>query len=194
MSKLRDAILAAAVAELEARIAWDEPPALYFIYLNDGSPRFSELLLPDEIWEADRPPQVLARMAASAGRHSDFLRPHVPPSLIGVAFRFEGWQVVVERDASEEAIARADLDARRHQIHQRPDRVEVRCIEAVDRAGTVYSAMFRRDGAKDLHTSEKTTGTVPQALDSLLMSLLGVTLPGRPSDDDAWRAFRKGRG
>ena len=73
-------------------------------------------------------------------------------------------------------------------LDSHPDRVESRCMYAVDRAGTTYSAMLvRGDGEVKRSVSYRKpgrpdfSGIIPNALDRLVTSLLGVDLPARAS-------------
>ncbi len=184
MGRLHDLIADALAAELLARTDWDEPPALCFLYVEAGRPRISALLLPDEMWSADRPPAVLARFAAISTSHSSLLASVAPEGLHGAAFRCEAWEI----DAGKPGTARrseALADSMAHRIEQRPDAKEIRSIYAVDRAGITYAAVQRR-GEDDVRRSiaypgagSGFSGTIPCALDQIVTAVLGVAMPGR---------------
>jgi hypothetical protein len=133
------------------------------------------------------PPRVLARLADGAGELSGLLSPVAPEGLHGAAFRCEAWAVTGGRPGSKrEREVTAASKARRLHVH--PDRVESRCMYAVDRAGNTYAAMqargeaevrqsvsYRKPGRPDFD------GIIPDALDRLVMAVLGVDLPSRAS-------------
>lgn len=185
MGRAADLIMDTLVSEVKSRTGWDEPPALFFLYLEGGRCRVSALPLPDEVWALDAPPRVLARLADGAGEFSGLLSSVAPEGLHGAAFRCEAWAVTGGKPGSErEREVTAASHAR--QLHVHPDRVEFRCMYAVDRAGTTYSAMqargewavkrsvsYRKPGFPEV------SGIIPNALDRLVTATLGVELPGR---------------
>jgi hypothetical protein len=187
MGRVADLIMDTLVAEVKSRTEWDEPPALFFLYLEGGRCRASALPVPDEIWAMDAPPRVLAGLADGAGEFSGLLSAVAPEGLHGAAFRCEAWAVTGGKPGSgSDRELRAASRARRLHVH--PDRVESRCMYGVDRAGTTYSAMlargealvrrqvsYRKPGRPDF------SGIIPNALDRLVMALLGVDLPVRAS-------------
>lgn len=76
-----------------------------------------------------------------------------------------------------------DGNARR--VHERPDRVEVRQIWAVDRARTTYMASQER-GSGEVRTDIRRpaagmdhVGDIFTGLDGIVSAFLGVTMPGR---------------
>ena len=183
-ARLPDQITGVLAREIAARKEWDEPPCLYFLYVEGGTPRLSPLGLPTEVWETDRPPQVIMGMAVAAGNLAAVLRQAVPPGLYGMAFRHEAWTVAAIPGTAEAAgVERA---ARQHRLHEHPARIEVRGIWAVDRAGITYMAEQRRGEPavrRDVSYPEPGqgySGTIPEALDLLVTAFLGVTPPARP--------------
>jgi hypothetical protein len=187
MGRVADRIMDTLVAEVKSRTDWDEPPALYFLYLEGGESRASALPLPDVIWTMDAPPRVLSRLADGAGEFSGLLSSVAPEGLHGAAFRCEAWVVEAGKPGTERySEATAASMARRLDTH--PDRVESRCMYGVDRAGTTYSATqargqdevrqsvsYRKPGRPDF------SGIIPNALDRLVMAVLEVDLPSRAS-------------
>lgn len=185
MGRVADAVMDTLAAEVKGCTGGDEPPALFFLYLEGGECRASALPLPDEIWAMDAPPRVLARLADGSGEFSGFLQAAAPEGLHGAAFRCEAWAV----DAGKPGTGRrseVSAAAMSRRLHVHPDRVESRCMYAVDRAGTTYSAMLARgcDEVKRSVSYRKPgrpdfAGIIPSALDRLVTSLLGVNLPAR---------------
>lgn len=184
MSRIHDRIGDALAADLSARTAWDEAPALLFLYLGDSAPVLRKLDLPDAIWATDRPPYVLARIAAQAEQFTGLLAALAPEGMHGAALRCETWMASGGEPGTEQR-SEVMADAMAHKIRLRPDRVECRSIWAVDRAGVTYSAVIRRGEAR-VHRSisypdaaDQLRGTIPAALDRLVSGLTGVTLPAR---------------
>lgn len=77
-------------------------------------------------------------------------------------------------------------DAGNRRLYAHPDRVEVRSIWAVDRAGISYDATVERGAGEVRRTARwpkpgslAVTGAVPDALDRLVTTLLGVQMPAR---------------
>jgi hypothetical protein len=185
MGRVADQVLAALAAEVGSRTEWDEPPALYFLYLDGGKARISQASVPEFLWSADAPPRVLARIADSLGEFSGLLSAVAPEGLHGAAFRCEAWVVDAGKPGTERrSEVSAEAMAKRLDVH--PDRVESRCMYAVDRAGATYSVTqakgdpevkrsvsYRKPGSPDF------TGIIPNALDRLVTALLGVEMPAR---------------
>jgi hypothetical protein len=130
---------------------------------------------------------VLARLAEGAGEFSGLLSAVAPEGLHGAAFRCEAWMVQGGKPGSkrEREVAAA---SRARTLDTHPDRVEARCMYAVDRAGNTYSATLARGEAlvkrsvayrKAGHADF--AGIIPDALDRLVTALLGVELPARAS-------------
>jgi hypothetical protein len=194
MGTLHDAILAACEAELRARDAWDEPPALYFLHLKRGEPVLHQLqAIPDYIWAWDRPAETLTRIADHAQHYARLLTAAAPDNLHGVGFRSEAWQLTTERDASAAERRRNHEDSTEHRIHARPDRVEIRTMSAVDRAGITYMAAQRRDDGEVTSVvlpkrigESRAQGSVPGALDKLVTAFLGVQLGRRETEVPSW--------
>jgi hypothetical protein len=187
MGRVADRVMGALVAEVEGRAGWDEAPALYFLYLKAGECHARQVPVPDAIWGIDAPPRVLARLADGAGEFSGLLRSAAPEGLHGAAFRCEAWAVAGGKPGTDrEREVTAASRARRLHVH--PDRVESRCMYAVDRAGITYSAMQARGEAEVQRSVSYPrpgradfAGIIPEALDRLVMSLLGVELAARPA-------------
>lgn len=178
-------VLDALEAEVRSRTQWDEAPGLYFMYLEGGKACVSQVPVPDFMWESDAPPRVLARMAACLGDFTGLLQAAAPEGLHGAAFRFEGWAVDAGMPGTER---RSEVSAASmaRQLHVHPDRVETRCMYAVDRGGSTYSAVLAR-GETEARRSVSyrkpgvpgVTGIIPESLDKLVTALLGVELGTR---------------
>jgi hypothetical protein len=186
MGKLHDAIGAMLCGELDARTEWDEPPQLYRLHVSSGVPRLVPVRIPLPMWEMARPPEVLAFIADGMADHG--LRNH-EADLHGMAFRHEGWLVEVEEPATlgRAEVRRTHEMALDHTLNTHPDRIEVRMLYAVDRAGITYATEVRRgaDHARCLVVYPSTdpevvpTGSVLDALDSMVQTLTSVELAPR---------------
>lgn len=182
MGRVQDRIAGALAAEVEGRTEWDEPPRLYFLYLEGGEPRLRDLEFPDEWWAADRPPVVLDAVSRCWGEYGDLLARAAPGSLHGAAFRSETWRVATSPPGSP-GYAEAERLARAHRLREHPDKVEERTIWAVDRAGITYGAVLER-GASQARGQvsypgpgrKGITGTIPEALERIVAAVLGVTI------------------
>ncbi len=184
MGRIPEAIADALVAEIKSRTEWDEAPALYTFYVESGRCRLAQIPLPEMVWSLAAPPAVLASFADAGLDEAVTLQAVAPPGLYGAAFRCEAWEVDGGKPGTEQRRqALADSKARR--LNTRPDRVEVRSIYGVDRAGVTYSAVQRRGetGVRRSIAYPKPghgfAGTIPNALDRLVTSFLGVSMPAR---------------
>ncbi len=185
MGRVADLVMDALAAEVESRTGWDEPPALFFLYLEGGRCRASQLDLPEAYWDAAPPAQVLRALAEGMGEFSGLLQSVAPEGLHGAALRCEMWEVDAGRPGSAR-FAGARAAARARELSRHPDRVEVRSMWAVDRAGISYDATLAR-GASEARRSASYpkpgvpgyVGVIPEALDRLVTALLGVSLPAR---------------
>lgn len=182
MSSVTDRIAGALTAEVGRR-GWDEPPALYFLYLEGGQPRLSQILVPLRMWALDRPPQVLERLSRATGKWAPLLQATAPEGLHGAAFYCETWAVDQAPPGTAER-SEVEADAWAHRLYLRDDRVEARSMWAVDRAGILYNALLRRDvdtvPLMSMHhpgpDGRPAVGTVPEALGRIVSSILGVGL------------------
>jgi hypothetical protein len=191
VASVHDGIVAAMAEQLERRRHWDEPPALYWLHLERGRPKLRQVGIPDLMWSLDRPPAVLGRIAVTmaAGRYRSPW-----PDLFGMAVRHEGWKVEVDPDAPDaKAVSRrVAAQSREHVLHTRPDRIEARMFYAVDRAGWTYQAEQKRGQLRAERmavppASDPTiTGAVVDALDLMVATMLGVTLPERVEPPAEW--------
>jgi hypothetical protein len=191
VASVHDAIVAAMAEQLERRRHWDEPPALYWLHLERGRPKLRQVGIPDLMWALDRPPAVLGRIAVTmaAGRYRSPW-----PDLFGMAVRHEGWKVEVDPDAPDaKRVSRhVAAQSREHLLHTRPDRIEARMFYAVDRAGWTYQAEQKRGQLRAERmavppASDPTiTGAVVDALDLMVATMLGVTLPERVEPPAEW--------
>lgn len=172
-------------AEIRRRREWDEAPCLYTLYVEGGQPRLGPIPLPDAIWASGPPAQVLLALADGMdGEFARLLQSAAPAGLHGAAFRTEAW--MIHAPAGDDAALRkmvADGNARR--VSQRPDRVEVRQIWAVDRARTTYMASQAR-GSSDVLTDVRRpergmdhVGDIFTGLDGIVSAFLGVTMSER---------------
>lgn len=182
MGKVQERISAALSAEVASRTEWDEDPVLYFLYLEGGQPVLRPFELPDFVWALDWPPRVLVRMADGWEGVTELLSAVAPEGLHGAAFRHEMWMATGERDSAKAAEHQAAAEA--HLLHLHPDRVEARAMWAVDRAGTTYGVVLRRDLDRKPQTlvsypgpQREIQGSLPRALERIVSAVLGVTMP-----------------
>jgi hypothetical protein len=154
---------------------------LSFLYLEGGEPALRAVPVPDAMWGIDRPPQVLDAMSRCLGDFEWLLRSAAPEGLHGAAFRCEAWTVESKPGAGDEEEVKRESRAKR--LHLHPRRVEERSMWAVDRAGILYGAMLARGGAParvqvdyPKPGGRLITGTIPEALERIVASVLGVTL------------------
>ena len=184
MGRIPEAIADALVAEIKSRTEWDEAPALYTFYVENGQCRLAQIPVPEMLWSINEPPIVLASLADAGLDGASLLQSAAPAGLYGAAFRCEAWEVDGGKPGTEQRRqALADSKARR--LKDRPDRFEIRSIYGVDRAGITYAAAQRR-GETDVRRSiaypkpgHGFAGTIPNALDRLVTSFLGVSMPAR---------------
>ena len=187
MGRIPEAIADLLVAEIKSRTEWDEPPQLSTLYAGAGQPRLAKIPLPDEAWAAAGPAEVLTAVADAVTKGAPILQTVVPAGLYGVAFRCEAWQLTGV--PGTEHARQAMRDARAHRLKTRPDRIEIRSIFAVDRAGVNYVAVQERgrdDVLRDIRypkPGQEPSGAIPDALDRLVAAFLGVSLPGRREID-----------
>jgi hypothetical protein len=130
---------------------------------------------------------VLARIADGGREFSALLQAAAPEGLHGAAFRCEAWAVAGGKPGTERA-SEVMAASMARKLHLHPDRVESRCVYAVDRAGTTYSVMQARgeDEVKRAVSYRKpgraeVSGIIPCALDRIVTAVLGVDLPARAS-------------
>jgi hypothetical protein len=182
MGRVQEKISQCLAAEVEGRAAWDEPPGLYFLYLEGGKPRLSGLRFPDGIWASGRPPEVLDAVSRCWDDFRGLLRQAAPQALHGAAFRCEMWRVETPPEDSPE-YQEARRMALQRRLREHLDRVEGRSMWAVDRAGIAYGAVLDRGTAharvmppRYPGAAGRITGTIPEALDRIVTAMLGVTI------------------
>jgi hypothetical protein len=183
-SGIQRAIAEHLAAEIRRRREWDEPPALHTLYVEGGQPRLGQIPLPDAVWASGPPSQVLLALADLGPDYARMLQSAAPAGLYGLAFRCEVWGI--SAPAGDEAALRKMVeDGNARRVHERPDRVELRQIWAVDRARTTYMAMQER-GKTEVRTDIRPprpgndhVGDVFDGLDRLVSAFLGVAVPGR---------------
>jgi hypothetical protein len=143
----------------------------------------------------------LAALAAAGfdGPHGAELRNAVRPGLHAAALLYEAW---LAKPAPEEPAAPAS---------QHPGRIDVLYAAAVDRTGNSYAA-WKEPGRAPVHAelyppappdtarraadgtlASAYAGNVPDGLDKILALLLAITLPPRPTADQAQTAIRNQR-
>lgn len=167
---LAEEIAAALSAEIAGRTEWDEPPALYFLYVEDGAVTLRRQPYPDEWWSRGRPPEVLEAMSQIIEAHFGPLSAALPESLYAVAFFCETWLVQEPPPGTAER-SELESDAWAHRIHTRPDRVETRSMWAVDRNGTRYQVVLRRDIDTEPQKVTGSRGDIPESLNRMVRSL-----------------------
>jgi hypothetical protein len=156
---------------LEAMLAatsWDTPPSLHCLYFDGHLVRPGGLeIVPSEAW-ADEPPEVvLAKAAQHFGASSalSLVAIHMP-TLCGVAFSCETWNVHYEPGSAEETEVRRMESA--GVLHLHPDRVEERWAWAATRQGMVAQAR-PKDGV--VYQVPGPTGDIPVALTGIWRSM-----------------------
>ena len=182
MGRIADKIASAVATEIAERSEWDEPPGLYFLYLEGGEPRLSQVSIPDRVWAQDRPPQVLDAMSRVMDEWGPVLAAIAPAGLHGAGFYCESWMVEQPEPGTAER-SEVQAAAHAHRLHERPDKVEARSMWAVDRAGITYGAVLRRgiDAEPQTQVSypgpgRRLSGTIPAALERIVAALLAITL------------------
>lgn len=184
MSGVSGEIVRCAERHLLARTAWDEPPELFGVYVEHGRARLVPAQLPGYIWTSQRPAVVLHRVANRARNMASLLQSLVPAGLYGMAFRCETW-AVDSTPGDPDQWARDAADSKAHRLHLRPDRYEERFMHIVDRSGAMHVVMLKRgDAVCRSAANADMRGAIPEALDAILVAMLGVTLPQRPTEDD----------
>jgi len=167
--------------EVCGRTSWDEPPELHRLHMRDDRPSLQLVPVPLGLWAGARPPEVLAFVATAMWRFG--LRAARGGDLYGMAFLWEGWGVDPEPGFDEQRVAQLSAE---HALHSHPQRVEVRCLMAVDRYGVTYTVEHERTGVRPLRqlavppeTDPVLTGAVVDALDSMVEQLFDIKLPER---------------
>jgi hypothetical protein len=190
MGKLHDAIGELLIREVESRTEWDEPPQLYRLHLTGGVPRIVPVRVPLPLWAAGRAPEVLENIANLLT--DPRFRPY-SVDLHGMAFRHEGWEVIIDEPkdpASRFKAERVSEMSKEHTLYTHPERREVRMMYAVDRAQITYQAHLARGDAKATgivsfpgNARMQMTGSVLEALDSMVASLTGIPQQTRVDPD-----------
>lgn len=132
------------------REGWDRPSTLWAhrnLTADDTSLTVQLLLRRMDVGDlllSAQPAQSLLRYAHQVATRS------VPEESRGLVLAFafvtEAWMVV----GNSPSLTKARND---RTIHQRPDRIEIRILTAVDTAGVVYSHIYPRDAA---HSDQRT--------------------------------------
>lgn len=165
---------------LQAREAWDEIPALYFVIRDDDNEGHFSLLqwdlgseLERDIWDSADPIAVLRGFAIAVASSSFLPRKLTPPpNACGVAFRTEGWAREVNlRKDSPAVIQEAIERARRHEIHSSPDRVECRIITMMTTEGRCFVVTMMRTGDIKVESSNSSDGVIQGQVPAALAML-----------------------
>jgi hypothetical protein len=165
---------------LRARRAWDEPPALHFMYREDCcGVRISERsLVPDVVWAEGPPAQVLGVVAQSMAEppYREALVALAPDNFYGVAFRCETW--TVSTPAGDEAAKRRMMRAaRRRKLHAHPDRIEQRTVWAMTRMGQFSAFQARGHAEIDTRRVQDPEGDIPDALVTMFRTIVSRSAP-----------------
>ena len=185
-----DPIAAGTLSWLERTLAqsvqtnvWDASPELGILLRRQTSFGLLCVITPieiDEVWHVAPVPDVL-RAFARALRHraAPQVLADVAPGweFAGVSLFTEGWML------SGDVTDRAEMESwtATHNIKDHPDRIEVKMLSAVDRAGMHYLVQHARGAARSETSfvatrghgdSNELGGRVPEALDSILDALL----------------------
>lgn len=118
---------------------WDQPASLWSFSRSHVGEEFileARMVLGGAAFQQGHPTDVLAAVADAAQTR----RLPVGDDLVAFVFATEAWTVVASVDDEREMMEQA-ADRR---IHTHPDRVEVRMLSAVDRAGFRYEHSYAR--------------------------------------------------
>jgi hypothetical protein len=178
------AILGVLVAETE-RAGWGAEPALYRLHVLDGKPHLVDMGL--HVWEDASAQEVLYMLAGLMAAGSFRARPGDPAGeLVGMVFRNEA--VWVEDDPDDaHAIHTTSKLAGEGRLWQHPRRVDISVTLGVDRHGVTYQVVHKRGGEKEHRAitpgrgDTQAAGAIVEALDAMVATLCGVTMPPRPS-------------
>jgi hypothetical protein len=181
----------ALAAEITRHTEWDERPELLTMYYQGGRGHLGQIPVPDYVWASGPPALVLESLAEASASRAELLQMAAPGELHGIGFFTEIWMATARAGSEADADLRRRVKAAGGRVSKLPEqeRVEARAIWAVDRAGITYSVMQVR-GEDEVQRAvsypkagqpalEKTSGTVPDALDKLVTAFLGVPLPAR---------------
>lgn len=174
---------------------WDAPPVLGFLYQR-GVARQGHLELaylefdpvPGFAVAYERVPRPHWAIVNSA----DMMRPliernpeMIPKTLLAIVMKSEAWALWSSDEMSEEQLRKRQEAAEHRQLHQHPDRVEVRQLNAVDVDGVRYGLLSERDGI-----TRHIVGTVKSGLSgdvtNALAYFLNVTLGRETPNWEAW--------
>lgn len=194
MSQLHQGVAAALAAELERRGShWDEEPALYAVQLSADHEhlRIGQFPFTPDLWAGASPVEVLQIIATALLQLPPGARP-LPPGgeTYAVAFRVEAWGIPDSEPGTAQASEDAN-DALRHRLKNRPDRIELRSMSAVDISGASYQIEQARGEelavcrigyppGEEQPDDPKHCGAVFEELDRILFALTGAQPPARP--------------
>lgn len=173
-------VVAAGLQELadmiEREMGWDAPHSLWIMYrrLAEATPigniyavEFKRLHAFTPAQQKYPPGMTIRMLAEEMGKVSPQQREEiVPPDLLGWALASEAWMAFSTPDDPE-----LTRDAENRRINERPDRVEVRTIMAVDKAERLYTFMrIRSDGDSITRVfgADEDGGAIPEALIELI--------------------------
>lgn len=219
--ELRDPVGAKALIEvlynLNGELApggWDQPPALAFVYqrgqAREGSVsmRYLEYSpVPDfdaaYHWSNER----YGRPHPAIVQTADMMRPvieanpsAVPRSLLATVLVTEAWALYGNENTD---LAEQDRIMRERRVHEQPDRVEIRMLQAVDTMGIRYGLFQPRDGVPTHDVTDPfnkdrrgVTGDVIDALHYFTAVCTGQNPPPwnqfREQFEDGWDALIRG--
>lgn len=202
MSKLHERIGDLLAEALDARTAWDEPPALYSIHLPSlkvqhglYNPALVKWPVDDQMWDANRAgmrtTDILESFSWFVHAHADLFRKVDEEGkarhIYGMGFRHEGW-ALPESHLKPGTAERSEayLASSSHTIYKHPDRIETRSFVAVDRARVSYMARLARGETRAerfvIYPGQpgvSAQGTIIEALDRLLEAVTGTPAPAR---------------
>lgn len=168
--------------DIEAESGWDVPHSLWILYRDELAPRnplgiqvfeleFKRLhLWTPEQMKVEGPWRIILTLAKQLKDRADITQAILPPNLIGWAFAYEAFGAFANKTNPGET-EQLDADAQKRQIKNRPDRMEMRGISAVDRSERKYGLMKLR-GEDEVVTRvtdpEEDTGMVEKSLLELI--------------------------
>lgn len=169
---------------------WDQPPMLAMIYQRARTPVgqgsfaialewLTVLSATGPLTEADRPQDIVVYLAERMLEESPEARAKLfPPQLMAVALVVEAWMLESRSEADSAEVMRAVAERR---VHEAPDRVEVKWVQAADINGVRYSYSRTREGftraLAGLEYGAGVGGEIPNALTYLVEVGSGRDVP-----------------
>lgn len=168
-----EAIKEGLTAALRKRRAWEEPPALCFVNLEDGEVVVSDFSIFNR-WPPE-PTFALPHIADTMNELGEMVSKFaggVPDNLVGISFRCEAWSLAYSKKEDAELPHQRRMRELRL-LHAHPLRVEIRLITAAFSGGRIFMASQER-GSEEIEVheaNEQIEGIVPESLARMLTGL-----------------------